>query len=132
MANSRPIIVGMIIGSLLTLGGLAVLPSLLDQSAEAKPHKVKGENYPSGRIPQEIVNGAYPHSYFPGTEIIGQDEIRVTAVGTGMPTQTPTNAAACFLAELGNGESFLFDLGVGATDRLSGPGPRSQFASVRS
>ncbi len=120
MRNSRSMVVGMIVGSLLTLVGLAVLPSLLDQPAQAKPHRVKGENYPSGRIPQEIINGEYPRSYFPGTEIVGQDEMRVTAVGTGMPTQTPTNAAACFLVELGNGESFLFDLGVGATDRLSG------------
>jgi ribonuclease Z len=37
-----------------------------------------------------------------------------------MPNQTPTNAAACFLVELGNGDTFLFDLGVGSTDRISG------------
>jgi ribonuclease Z len=46
--------------------------------------------------------------------------MRITAIGTGMPNQSPSNVAASFLVELGNGESFLFDLGTGATDRLSG------------
>jgi ribonuclease Z len=86
----------------------------------AKPDNINGNNYPSGRIPQEIKNNNYPHSYFPNTEKLGKGEMRITAIGTGMPTQTPTNAAACFLVELGNGDSFLFDLGTGSTDRLSG------------
>lgn len=104
----------------------ASTPESVKKSTEAssatmiKPYKVDGLNYPAGRIPQEIRNGVYPRSYFPGTEKVGQDEMRVTAVGTGMPNQTPTNAAACFLVELGNGESFLFDLGTGSTDRLAG------------
>ena len=75
-----------------------------------KPDKVDGINVPSGRIPQEIKNNNYPHTYYPNTEKIGKKEMRITACGTGMPTQTPSNAAACFLVELGNGESFLFDL----------------------
>jgi ribonuclease Z len=37
-----------------------------------------------------------------------------------MPNQSPSNVAAAFLVELGNGESFVFDLGTGATDRLAG------------
>jgi ribonuclease Z len=86
----------------------------------AKPDKVDGFNVPSGRIPQEIKDNRYPRTYFPGTEKLAADEMRVTAVGTGMPTQTPSNAAAAFLVELGNGDSFLFDLGTGSTERLSG------------
>ncbi len=91
------------------------------QAAEAagKPHKVDGENYPAGRVPQKISNNRYPRSYFPNTEKLGPAEMRVTAVGTGMPTQTPSNKSACFLVELGNGDSFLFDMGTGATDNLS-------------
>jgi ribonuclease Z len=96
------------------MAGLIAMPSF------AKPDKVDGENVPSGRIPQEIKNNNYPHSYFPGTEKVGKDEMRIVALGTGMPTQTPSNAAAAFLVELGNGESFLFDLGTGSTERLSG------------
>jgi ribonuclease Z len=85
----------------------------------AKPDKVDGMNVPCGRIPQEIVDNRYPRSYFPGTEKIGPEEMRITALGTGMPNQSPSNVAACFLVELGNGESFLFDLGTGSTDRLA-------------
>ncbi len=93
---------------------------LIPSPAATKPDKVDGANYPSGRIPQVIKNNKYPRTYFPNTEKLGKNEMRITAIGTGMPNQTPTNAAACFLVELGNGDVFLFDLGVGSTDRLSG------------
>ena len=46
--------------------------------------------------------------YFPGTEDLEPDEMRVTALGTGMPSARPKQAAACFLVELGNGDKFLF------------------------
>ncbi|UCB54884.1 MAG: MBL fold metallo-hydrolase [Thiotrichales bacterium] len=86
----------------------------------AKPDKVDGLNVPSGRIPQEIKNNRYPRTYYPNTEKLGKDEMRITALGTGMPNQSPSNVAASFLVELGNGDSFMFDLGTGATDRLAG------------
>ena len=110
----------MLLGAVVTVLLIAMVDRILDTSAWAKPHKVDGVNYPEGRVPQKISNNRYPRSYFPNTEKLGPAEMRVTAVGTGMPNQSPTNAAACFLVELGNGESFLFDLGVGATDRLAG------------
>ena len=88
-------------------------------TAWAKPDVVDGVNVPFGRIPQEIIDNKYPRTYFPGTEKVGKDEMRVTALGTGMPNQSPSNVAASFLVELGNGDSFLFDLGTGATDRLA-------------
>jgi len=99
---------------------VAFCSSLLSATALAKPDKVDGINVPSGRIPQEIKDNRYPRTYFPGTERVGKDEMRITALGTGMPNQSPSNVAASFLVELGNGESFLFDLGTGATDRLAG------------
>jgi ribonuclease Z len=46
--------------------------------------------------------------------------MRITALGTGMPNQSPSNVATAFMVELGNGETFLFDLGTGTTDRLAG------------
>ncbi len=58
--------------------------------------------------------------YYPASEDLAPDEMRIVALGTGMPNQSPSNVAAAFLVELGNGESFLFDLGTGATDRLAG------------
>jgi ribonuclease Z len=39
--------------------------------------------------------------------------MRVVALGTGMPSARPKQAAACWLVELGNGDKFLFDLGSG-------------------
>ena len=89
----------------------------------AKPDKVDGFNVPSGRIPQEIKDNRYPHTYFPNTEKLGENEMRIVALGTGMPNQSPSNVAACFLVELGNGDSFLFDMGTGSTERLAGLEP---------
>jgi ribonuclease Z len=97
--------------------------SLLSATAQAKPDNVDGVNVPSGRIPQAIKDNKYPRTYYPNTEILATDEMRITALGTGMPNQSPSNVAASFLVELGNGESFLFDLGTGATDRLAGLEP---------
>jgi len=45
--------------------------------------------------------------------------MRVIACGTGMPTARPSQAAACFLVELGNGDKFLFDLGTGSAERIA-------------
>lgn len=89
----------------------------------AKPDKVDGFYVPSGRIPQKIKNNSYPHTYFPNTEKLGKNEMRIIALGTGMPNQSPSNVAACFLVELGNGDSFLFDMGTGSTERLAGLEP---------
>ena len=57
--------------------------------------------------------------YYPGTEDLGPNEMRVTALGTGQPTVRPKQAAASFLVELGNGDKFLFDVGYGSMQRLS-------------
>ena len=59
--------------------------------------------------------------YYPGTEELAPDEMRVVALGTGMPSARPKQAAACWLVELGNGDKFLFDIGSGSprTNRCS-------------
>jgi ribonuclease Z len=64
--------------------------------------------------------GAYPEQevYFPGTEELGPEEIRVIACGSGMPMPRLKQAAACFLVELGNGDKFIFDLGTGSFTTL--------------
>jgi len=58
-------------------------------------------------------------AYFPNSEDLGPNEMRVIACGTGMPTSRPSQAAACFLAELGNGDKFLFDIGAGSAERIA-------------
>ncbi len=57
--------------------------------------------------------------YYPGSEDLAPDEMRVTALGTGMPNARPKQAAACWLVELGNGDKFLFDIGTGSAERIS-------------
>ncbi len=43
--------------------------------------------------------------YFPGTEELAADEMRVISCGTGMPAARRSQAATCWLVELGNGDN---------------------------
>ena len=74
-----------------------------------------------GRTDGNLTNKAIANRdpYFPGTEDLDPDEMRVTALGTGMPIARPKQAAACFLVELGNGDKFLFDIGSGSHERIA-------------
>ncbi|TDJ42868.1 MAG: hypothetical protein E2O50_05720 [Gammaproteobacteria bacterium] len=36
--------------------------------------------------------------YYPGTEALAPDEMRIVALGTGMPSMRPKQAAACWLS----------------------------------
>ena len=57
--------------------------------------------------------------YYPGTEALDPNEMRIVALGTGMPSPRPKQAAACFLVELGNGDKFFFDIGAGCHERIA-------------
>ncbi len=57
--------------------------------------------------------------YYPGSEALSPDEMRIIACGTGMPNARPKQAAACWLVELGNGDKFIFDIGSGSAERIS-------------
>ena len=76
------------------------------------------DNLPLGRKATAIVDGQYPASYFPNTELLGPDEMRLTALGTGMPNQTRKAVSISYLVELGNGDKFLFDAGLGMLANL--------------
>ncbi len=60
-----------------------------------------------------------PNVYFPGTEELASDEMRLVSCGTGMPTARESQAASCWLLELGNGDKFLFDGGTGSGARIA-------------
>jgi ribonuclease Z len=62
---------------------------------------------PTGTAPDRYV-------YYPGSEELGEDEIRIVACGTGMPTARRAQAGASFVVELGNGDKFIFDIGSGS------------------
>jgi ribonuclease Z len=88
--------------------------SLLVSAAQAAPAGMtptKG-NSPTRALPER-------DAYFPGTEALAPDEMRIIACGTGMPNARPRQAAACFLVELGNGDKFVFDIGLGSAERIS-------------
>jgi ribonuclease Z len=69
--------------------------------------------------------------YYPGTEALAPDEMRVIACGTGMPQPRLAQAAACYLVELGNGDKFIFDMGEGSFERIMALGiPLDQLDKV--
>jgi ribonuclease Z len=109
-------------GSTAALGVLSlkdtVVNGVLGREAQAQAGEQSKDNYPRGRKPASIVGGNYPASYFPNTEILGADEMRITALGTGMPNQTKAAVSISYLVELGNGDKFLFDIGSGAMGNL--------------
>ena len=63
-------------------------------------------------------------SYFPNTEELSADEMRIIALGTGLPTPlTRAQKSTAWMVELGNGDVFLFDIGAGSMENLFGLRP---------
>lgn len=111
-----PLAVGAVIGIVISINfGHQAWAAETGQAASATGIM---ENTPRGRRPVEIVDGQYPASYFPNTELLGPAEMRITALGTGMPNQTKRAVSISYLVELGNGDKFLFDIGSGAMGNL--------------
>ncbi len=101
---------------LLALGvviGVVISGDLVQQAhAQARKGEQAPDNYPKGRKPSAIVDGQYPASYFPNTELLGPDEMRLTALGTGMPNLTRAAASICFLVELKRGTQWVKHAGT--------------------
>lgn len=89
-----------LMGSLLTISAMVIISAdLIDAGGKVTS--------PTGIAPDRYV-------YYPGSEALEPDEIRIIACGTGMPAARRGQAAACWVFELGNGDKFLFDLGTGS------------------
>jgi ribonuclease Z len=102
----------LIAGASLGASSLLILQNLPESaisSAEAAGGVVTGPNV---EAPDRYV-------YYPGTEVLAEQEVRVVACGTGMPEQRRGQASACFLFEFGNGEKLIFDLGTGSMRNIS-------------
>lgn len=52
--------------------------------------------------------------YYPNTEALAPDEMRIIALGTGRPFVRRAQANTSWLIELGNGDKFVFDFGSGS------------------
>ncbi len=105
LATVTVLLCGLVVGSAVTVN--------LGYNTQAEAQQV-----PIGRKLLPIKDGQYPASYFPNTELLGPNEMRITALGTGMPNQTRQAVSISYLVELGNGEGFLFDLGSGMLANL--------------
>ncbi len=107
--HSAPILMAALVSALVF--AIQIIPTAVS-AAGAK------DNVPLGRTSTAIADGQYPASYFPNTELLGADEMRITALGTGMPNQTKKAVSISYLVELGNGDKFLFDMGMGSMGNL--------------
>ncbi len=61
----------------------------------------------------------YPEHFIPGNEVLADNEMRITIMGSGTPA--PIRAAqgtSCVLVQLGNGDAFIFDIGSGTVGNL--------------
>jgi ribonuclease Z len=97
------LVVGLVAGlCLATTGPGLVSTAHAEKTAEVSPIKARARD-----------------TYYPNSEDLAPDEMRVIACGTGMPTTRAAQAAACSLVELGNGDKFLFDIGSGSAERIS-------------
>ena len=112
----KSVIIGYFTGiaSTIVVGAILVVsnPSVEAQSGLVTAASATAVRTPTGTVPGLDV-------YYPGTEALAPDEMRIVALGTGMPSARPKQAAACWLAELGNGDKFLFDIGSGCMERLA-------------
>jgi ribonuclease BN (tRNA processing enzyme) len=52
-------------------------------------------------------------NYFPGSEELGPDEMRISFLGSSPEPPTRAQAGTCIMVELGNGKRFFFDMGPG-------------------
>jgi ribonuclease Z len=102
------IMLAFIAGIAATVGIMAALAI----SADATVADAMAERSPTTAVPELDI-------YYPGSEDLAPDEMRVVALGTGMASPRPKQAAACWLLELGNGDKFLFDVGSGCHERIA-------------
>ncbi len=103
MRSSKTLYLGIAIGFVIAIGAISLISYQKPPDAKASP----------------VNSNENRDVYFPGSEDLGPDEMRLVACGTGMPTARPKQAASCWLLELGNGDKFLFDVGTGSNERIA-------------
>jgi ribonuclease Z len=75
-------------------------------------------NQNNDKIKDVALNARDRGVYFPNSEDLAPDEMRIISLGTGMPYGRRAQAATSWLVELGNGDKFLFDVGTGSVANL--------------
>jgi len=116
---NRPAIITTIALTVLVAGVAIYLIGYNDGSTGREPAFTDQANAQEGTAEWSPTKRYPVHEvYFPGTEELAPDEMRVIACGSGMPMPRLKQAAACFLIELGNGDKFIFDVGTGSFTTL--------------
>ena len=107
-------LVGFLLGIAAAVLGIAVANLVMAPGTgpQLLPERSQGSELPPPKTTRRS-------AYFPGTEELEPDEMRVVSCGSGMPSARPKQAAACWLVELGNGDKFLFDIGAGSHERIA-------------
>jgi len=106
------------IGGLITLGVLALALIVMNIAfAPGRAPQLIPTSTEAAVLPSH--DATHRNVYYPGTEALRPNEMRVVACGTGQPSARPKQAAACWLVELGNGDKFLFDIGAGSHERIA-------------
>ena len=77
-------------------------------------HGIQKAMAAGGAVKDPVGTAPDRYVYYPGTEDLKKGEIRLIACGTGLPAARRDQQATCFLAEVGNGDKFLFDIGTGS------------------
>jgi hypothetical protein len=62
---------------------------------------------------------ANANTFFPGVEELGDDEMRISFIGSSPVPPTRNQAGTAIMVELGNGKRFFFDLGPGCLRNIS-------------
>ena len=96
-----------------TILGVLTAFSAMIFSYEQLGVSVRAAQATTKSVPSPVKATENRDAYFPTTEDLDPDEMRIISLGTAMPFQRPAQAAPSFLVELGNGDKFLFDIGLG-------------------
>jgi len=122
MANSTTrVILFTIICMLMLSSSYAAPPPVQDVSSDADIKAALTGGVPGGRWKEGLLfEGVEPMpwlesaaNWFPGTEEVQPNEMRVTFMGTA-PMIRPGQMNTSIYVELGNGDNFVFDMGEGA------------------
>ena len=99
----------------------AAKPKGVSPTAPANPYgggPNTGITLPPYYRPTPSVKNA--NTFFPGMEELGEDEMRISFVGSSPVPPTHAQAGTSIMVELGNGKRFFFDLGPGCLRNIVG------------
>ena len=114
------LLVGVVIGYVIARTNMTSFSSADAREADAKKEKQTDKKAAAAKAAPGVspVKARPRDVYFPNSEDLGPDEMRVISLGTGMPSSRRSQGASAWLVELGNGDKFLFDIGSGSAGNL--------------